>query len=406
MEKYIFVFAWNPLLSLAEAVSYFRTRNIKFKLEEYISNTAIFSFEKSINQSEVISWLGGTLKIGELILTAKQADLVEELDKITAYSDADKFKYGISMFGAHGDVAVFELLRQFFKKRFKEERTKAQYKGFSAARKKLQHALAEQQKLDLEFLAVLDGEDVHFGKVLAASELDERRKRDKKRPVQRPSLSISPRLSEILINLSGAQKGQHLLDPFCGIGTILSEALVKRINITGVDIDRNVVSGAKGNLKWLVKQYNLSPKLIKQLVQGDTKQLGKLVAENSIDAVATEPDLGPVLRKLPMIREAQRTISYVEDLYLKTLKEVKKALRCGGKIAITAPRIKAQGGKLSIDMKKIARRAGLVVVHPLEGVLEAKMPFVDARRRHKVEREIWILEKLLQPRTSSGNKTR
>ena len=62
--------------------------------------------------------------------------------------------------------------------------------------------------------------------------------RDMNKPVRREALAISPRLSKILINLSEAKPHDKLLDPFCGIGGILAEALIKRINVHGIDKDK------------------------------------------------------------------------------------------------------------------------------------------------------------------------
>lgn len=43
-----------------------------------------------------------------------------------------------------------------------------------------------------------------------------------------------------MINISGIKEGV-LLDPFCGIGSILQEAVLMGFDIRGVDIDKNCI---------------------------------------------------------------------------------------------------------------------------------------------------------------------
>ena len=53
------------------------------------------------------------------------------------------------------------------------------------------------------------------------------------------------RLAKILINLSEVKDEEILLDPFCGIGVILEEALLQNINVIGIDKDKKAVDRCK-----------------------------------------------------------------------------------------------------------------------------------------------------------------
>ena len=57
--------------------------------------------------------------------------------------------------------------------------------------------------------------------------------RSNERPVVSADISISSRLAKVLLNIGGVRKGQTVLDPFCGSGTVLSEAL-----LTGASVHR------------------------------------------------------------------------------------------------------------------------------------------------------------------------
>ena len=70
------------------------------------------------------------------------------------------------------------------------------------------------------------------------------------KPFRREELAISPRLAKIIINLSEVKTKGKIIDPFCGIGVILFEGLLKNLNVTGIDIDKNAIEGAEQNLEW------------------------------------------------------------------------------------------------------------------------------------------------------------
>jgi tRNA G10 N-methylase Trm11 len=210
-------------------------------------------------------------------------------------------------------------------------------------------------------------------------------KRDVGRPIQRTIFSIPPRLSNILINLSGAKEGDMLLDPFCGIGTILQEAALNGIEIAGIDTDEGCVNSCKENLRWLSKEYGLDLKdLEKKIVSGDARKLSEYFGEESFDAIATEPYLGPPLKKKPSVEDAKKILDDIRELYEKSLEEMYKILKRGKRIAITSPRIRVTKSKsIGLGFDSIASGIGFKIISS----------FVDAESRHKTLREIFIIEK-------------
>ncbi len=52
---------------------------------------------------------------------------------------------------------------------------------------------------------------------------------------------------------------KKILDPFCGSGTILQEAMLLGFkNIYGSDKDKRAIANSKENINWLKKEYKLS----------------------------------------------------------------------------------------------------------------------------------------------------
>jgi len=71
---------------------------------------------------------------------------------------------------------------------------------------------------------------------------------NEKRPFSSP-ISMDPVLARVLGNLSEVSSGEQILDPFCGTGGILIEAGLCGIGVKGLDIQEEMVEGAKQNLK-------------------------------------------------------------------------------------------------------------------------------------------------------------
>lgn len=62
------------------------------------------------------------------------------------------------------------------------------------------------------------------------------------------SYGMQPRKSRCLVNLSGVQPGQRLLDPCCGTGSYLIEAALMGIEAHGSDADPRAVAGSRSNI--------------------------------------------------------------------------------------------------------------------------------------------------------------
>jgi tRNA (guanine10-N2)-dimethyltransferase len=71
-------------------------------------------------------------------------------------------------------------------------------------------------------------------------------RRPRSRAFFHPS-AIFPKLSRALVNLSGVQPGEVLLDPFCGTGSLLIEAGIVGAEPVGIDLSRKMVRGARRN---------------------------------------------------------------------------------------------------------------------------------------------------------------
>ena len=139
---------------------------------------------------------------------------------------------------------------------------------------------------------------------------DEFSRRDYGRPNRDPrSGMLPPKLAQIMINLSRTQKTATLLDPFCGSGTIIQEALLMGYTqVIGSDISQSAVENTKTNLAWLKLKAQ-------QLIVSNVAALAKHVPAQSIDAVVTEPYLGPPLLGNVPLEHIKNTLHTLAALY-------------------------------------------------------------------------------------------
>ena len=148
---------------------------------------------------------------------------------------------------------------------------------------------------------------------------------------------LPPKLAQILINLCGPLKpGAVVLDPFCGTGVVLQEALLMGYRAYGTDIDERMVDYTEKNLKWLVRDHcdqrgaskRLSPVTTgaKERVEDQPFQILQGDATNyhwpTVDAVACECYLGRPMSTIPpeiKLKTEQQTTSTIILGFLKNL---------------------------------------------------------------------------------------
>ncbi len=362
--KYLFILGRNPELSVAEILSYFEKEKNKILSYEVEKNAMLVDFEEPI-EIGLIQRLGGTISIGKILCK----DDLKELEKIMIYSGtANKLNYVLWNFSNKKD---YEKVSMYLKKRFKEERLKATEKKLTA---ELDLQGGEKTRIasgniDEEYFIFNDS----FGKIVEKTDYKKIENRDMGKPIRRESLAISPRLAKIMINLSGAKKVSKIVDPFCGIGVILQEALLRGMKAVGVDKDPQAIRSAKENLEWFgfdKKNYSL--------INSDSRK----ASVGKADFLVSEPDLGKTLTKLTTENQAKKTLKNFEDLTADVLNNMKKYV--AKKFVFSAPLIKLQGQKrIGCDINYILKKTGLKL---------DKGPFKEFRKNQFVGREIFVLK--------------
>lgn len=365
--KYLFILGRNVELSVEEIKSSFERDKINFKIISLVNNGLLIETEKTL-QKGIVNKFGGVISIGEVLISGSIKEIEKKLDNTVLYPGTEN-KLNYVVFDFNGKD--YEDILLYLKGRFKEEKLKATLKPLGGNLKLQNGKIARNVSSNLidEQFFVFEN---NFGRILETYDSKSVEKRDMEKPVRRSELSISPRLAKIMINLSQVKEGEILLDPFCGIGVILQEALLQKIKVIGVDSDRIATENAKKNLKW----FNFSENNYQIINRNSTN-----VRTREVSCIVTEPDLGELQKSIPSEQKARDIVASFENLMIKVLNNLKKNVR--KKIVFTSPFILVGKKRISCNFNRILMGTGLKITLG---------PISEFRENSIVGRNIIVLE--------------
>jgi len=383
---YFFILGNNPALSIAEIVS-------KFKPEKYsLINGDVFrvEFSEEIDEQKVIKKLGGTIKIVKLI----EGDFQDLLSAVSNYLPEKfdgKYKFGFSFYG--GQEGNLKEIAMDIKKELKNREISCRW-IISKGENLSSVVVAKNKMLDRgqEFVTIFEGEKKYLGITKAVQNFEELSFRDYNRPARdSQSGMIPPKLAQIMLNIGLKGKtDQVLLDPFCGSGTMLMEAmLLGARNVIGSDSSEKAVKNTIKNLEWVRERFNLTKKNKFEISLKDVTKLSQSIKNGSIDVIITEPYLGPQ-KKVGNIKRAKQEL---ESLYTKAINEFRKILKPEGRVVMIWPVLRdCRESEINpkISGFKIIRQ----IPKEIRTGLTKRKTIVYGRKGQRVWREIVVLEKI------------
>jgi len=190
---------------------------------------------------------------------------------------------------------------------------------------------------------------------------------------------LPPKIARIMVNLPGvsATSSKVLLDPFCGSGRILVEAVELGFHAIGADLSISQIEQTQKNLEYLK-----TPKSQYQLLKSDATQISRLLPKNSIDLIVTEPFLG---RSHPRPDRIPDLVKGLKKLYLGALKNWQSILKPQAKVVMVFPQIKTA--------KQVLITSSVIDDSHLLGYNVKTRNLIYSRPDASIMREIVILEK-------------
>ncbi len=389
MTSYYFVLGREPLLSAAEIIH-------TLTLKDYTLTGGILSVSLSEPPTDLINRLGGTIKIAEEIVS--EADqttaldlMVEELKKIDG-----KIHFGLSLYNCElSNNQTKDLLTTWgkeLKKMLKDEGLSVRY--VENRETILSSVTVEKNgltKRGREFIIIETAKDTFsIAKTLTVQPFEAFSERDFGRPGRDDkSGMLPPKLALMAINLSRITKDQTLLDPFCGSGTIVTEALLQGFTkIIGSDVSSKAVEDSKQNIDY-TRSKNADLLCDLNIFESDVRSLDKHIPANSVDAIITEPYLGKPLRGNEKPEALRDQTNELAELYLQAFTVFQKILKPGAKVIFIIPSFRTPNGWLRIDCAKSIEKIGFTIA-PL---LPTHDYLLYARPNQHVGREMWCFEK-------------
>jgi tRNA G10 N-methylase Trm11 len=205
-----------------------------------------------------------------------------------------------------------------------------------------------------------------------------------------PQKTVLPEGDAIKASLPEARQSSiTILDPFCGTGTVLQEALLMGYRAYGTDLNPTMVAYSEKNLDWLTSKSTFSKHFISPFKKPDYRVESADATSHKwtppIDCVATETYLGPPMSAPPV------------DIKLKTVKQEVSALLLAF-LRNLAPQI-AKNTPLALAVPAWLRPDGtystLKILDEIEklGYTTEKSNLLYYRENQIVAREIIILRK-------------
>ncbi|NJP04093.1 hypothetical protein HC823_02470 [Candidatus Gracilibacteria bacterium] len=191
---------------------------------------------------------------------------------------------------------------------------------------------------------------------------------------------------QILINLADPKNEETIIDPFCGSGTVNSEAAIMGYQTIGSDLSEKNVKGSIENFAFLAEKFRYEEKS-GEFFESNATEFPWDKHPNAV--MATEGWLGHNFTHRPTKEEIQRNSQLVIDMWNDVFNNMKKS--GPRRIALCIPAWQYERRYISFHEKIFAKISHLGYT-PL-ALFGDKETFLYAREGAFVAREICVLER-------------
>ena len=293
-----------------------------------------------------IDRLGGTLKMA-VELSAKPLEYLQALPEGKLTIGVSDYSTGGSRKSASAEALK---LKKILVRHGRSVRVVENKDAVLSTATSLHNGLSSKNSRKVELMKTDEG----WFRVIGVQDIDAYSRRDQARPARDAKVGmLPPKLAQILINLCGPLKsGAVVLDPFCGTGVLLQEALLMGYHAYGTDISERMVHCSCENLKWLFSSRSRSRPSLRgsleqaprqsqcsenshfQVSQGDATSFRW---NQSIDAVACEGYLGKPFSKIPSEMELKEQKQECKAIVVGFLRNLAGQVESGTPVVIAVP---------------------------------------------------------------------
>jgi tRNA G10 N-methylase Trm11 len=360
--KSIFILGRQPALGIAE-------------LECLYGPDCLLPFGKSVCLSSLdikdidFDRLGGSVRVAKYLFDLPSTNwkdihryLIEALPERAMMVDG-KLSFGISVFGLETNprniAKTALLLKKAIRQIGKSVRMVPHDKSELGSATVLYNKLTGPSGWEL--LVISDGKTAFLAQTIRIQDIDAYSARDQARPYRDAKVGmLPPKLAQIIINLgvgntkyeirntkqnlnSKLENNKHrtlILDPFCGTGVVLQEAMLMDYDIYGTDLEPRMVQYSIDNLAWLDEKHPDAGDY-RRIEVGDATthnwDMTKVKSRKSTLVVAGETFLGQPLSSLPNGEHLSKIIYEVNLMHHKFLENIGKQIPSGTRLCMAVP---------------------------------------------------------------------
>lgn len=346
-DSYIFILGNTPDLSLLELQRMVPTGDWKTISPQAVRLTEVTADFDAVS---LMKMLGGTVKILHQKQILPLGTSQEVIEETLVSLLADDFTFRTFAIAEIGRDHLESIEAGTLKAQLKSRGINSRY--IEGSRHGLSSAVLSHQKVK-ELCILQTDTEICIGETVAVQDIDSWTLRDRSKPyADRKKGMLPPKVARMMVNLAlgpTPDKETVLLDPFCGSGTVLLEALERGVHVIGNDLDAEAAQGARENLDWYATAIGTT-KTAAVYQQDATKLL--LTNAQQVDCIVTEPFLG---KPKPQVERLPNIFKGLEKQYLGSFKHWRTLLKPGGRVVCVFPAIIASHtpGYPNINLKAL-----------------------------------------------------
>ena len=347
--------------------------------------------------------LGSVIKVGKVSAIISYSNwqslentIYEAMSEELTTKTSRKINFGISVYGISVKPADVTALGIKIKRKLQKKNLAPRLVQSSNGR--LSTAQIINNKLDgrsgIEVVVYGFGPKVLIGTTTYEQDISGYTARDQARPKRDAFVGmLPPKLAQTIINLaSGKQRDQDkdslmLLDPFCGTGVVLQEALLMGYSVYGSDISSKMVDYSIENIAWLKQKH---PRRTNQYTRIELGDATTHTWEKEISLVACETYLGSPISMMPNQEKLQKLLEETNVLHKKMLQNLAGQIKPGTRLCLAVPAWRVKNGFASLPTLDLLAKIGY---NRIDFKLASQADLIYIRDNQFVGRELVVLEK-------------
>ncbi|MEK7603425.1 MAG: hypothetical protein AAB459_04265 [Patescibacteria group bacterium] len=354
--KSVFILGRQPALGLAELESLFGADNI-------LPLGSGFALSSVDAKDVPFARLGGSLKISRILTWLETTNwdelqdyLVNTIPGYLKYlPEGGKLKLGISAYNMQINPkrinATGLILKKIIKTQGRSVRIVPNKSAALSSPQVIHNHLTGE--LGWELIFIRDGNRTLLAQTVAEQDIEAYTARDQARPKRDARVGmLPPKLAQIIINLARPNDDNIVLDPFCGTGVVLQEALLMGYSVSASDIDPRMGNYTRANLDWLASKFPKIENLSRNWQLGDATSMTWETSEFKVEdglvvdakrvpfplqSIACETYLGRPFSSAPKPDVLQDVMQDVNIIHKKFLQNVARQTNAGLRMCIAIP---------------------------------------------------------------------